>query len=148
MQSQFYSQKDNVENKSFFTEIKQTYEMERYLNLKNFEIRKAISRLRLSSHKLAIVTGKWYKIEKELRLCNLCNLDAIEDEFHFLLNCDNFSELRNSTFQEIQRSENIDLSKGNPIKTLRDLFSKGSLHSLHVLGKFIKASLEAREKSS
>ena len=104
--------------------------------------------LRLSSHKLAIVTGKWYKIEKELRLCNLCNLDAIEDEFHFLLNCDNFSELRNSTFQEIQRSENIDLSKGNPIKTLRDLFSKGSLHSLHVLGKFIKASLEAREKSS
>ena len=65
----------NSENKSFYTELKQTYEMERYLNLKNLEIRKAISRLRLSAHKLAIVTGKWYKIEKEYRLCNLCHLD-------------------------------------------------------------------------
>lgn len=148
IQSEFYSYVDNSENKSFFTEIKRTYDMERYLNLKNFEIRRAISRLRLSSHKLAIVTGKWYKIEKENRHCKLCHLGSIEDEFHFLLNCDSFSELRKSTLQEIKESENIDLSKGNPIKKLRDLFSQGSLHSLHVLGKFIKVSLEEREKST
>ena len=148
IQSEFYSYVDNSENKSFFTEIKQTYDMERYLNLKNFEIRRAISRLRLSSHKLAIVTGKWYKIEKENRHCKFCPLGSIEDEFHFLLNCDSFSELRKSTLQEIKESENIDLSKGNPIKKLRDLFSQGLLHSLHVLGKFIKVSLEDREKST
>ena len=29
---------DDEDNRTFFTELKQTYEKERYLNLKNFEI--------------------------------------------------------------------------------------------------------------
>ena len=39
IQNQFYNYIDNEENRSFFTELKQTYEKQRYLNLKNFEIR-------------------------------------------------------------------------------------------------------------
>ena len=54
---------DKEDNRSFFTKFKQTYEKERYLNLKNFE-KKAISKLRLSSGKLAFATGKWCKIKK------------------------------------------------------------------------------------
>ena len=52
--------------------------------MKNFEIRNALSKLRLSSNKLAVVTGKEYKINKEKRLFNFCNLNVIEGEFHFL----------------------------------------------------------------
>ena len=83
MQNQFYNYIENEDNRSFFTELKETYGKERYLNMKNFEIRNVISKLRLSSNKLAVVTGKWYKIKKENRLCNFYNLNAIEDEFHF-----------------------------------------------------------------
>ena len=57
-------------------------------------------KLRLLSNKLEPVIGKWYKVKNENRLrkfknrvqvqtslnrlCNFCNLNAIEDEFHFL----------------------------------------------------------------
>ena len=111
---------DNEEKRSFFTELKQTYEKERYLNLKNFEIRNALSKLRLSSNKLAVVTGKWYKINKEKRLCNFCNLNAIEDEFHFLIDCPNYKKLRKSPFKSIQDTEHIDLSRGNITKKLKN----------------------------
>ena len=113
IQNQFYNYIDNEENRSFFTELKQTYEKERYLNLKNFEIRNALSKLRLSSNKLAVATGKWYKINKEKRLCNFCNLNAIEDEFDFLIDCSNYKKLRKSPFKSIQDIQHIDLSWGN-----------------------------------
>ena len=148
IQNQFYNYVDNNENTSFFTKLKQTYEMERYLTLKNFEARKAISKLRLSSHKLAIVTGKWYRIEKESRLCNLCDQNSIEDEFHFSLNCDHYTELRKSLFQSIQETERIDLTNGIAIETLRELFYNGSLSSLHALGRFIQNSFELKEGAS
>ena len=97
IKNQFYNYIDIEDNnRSFFTELKQSYEKERYLNLKNFEIRNSLSKLRLSSNKLAVVTGKWYKINKENRLCNFCNLNAIEDEFHFLIDCPNYKKLRKS----------------------------------------------------
>ena len=70
MQNQFYKYRDNEDDRSFFTELKQTYEKERYLNLKKFEIRNALSKLRLSSNKLAVLIGKWHKIKKESRLCH------------------------------------------------------------------------------
>ena len=51
IQNQFYNYIDNEDNRNFFTELTQTYEKERYLNLKNFETRNALSKLRLSSNK-------------------------------------------------------------------------------------------------
>ena len=110
IRNQFYNYIDNEDNRSFFTELKQTYERERYLNLKNFEIRNALFKLRLSSNKLAVVTGKWYKIKKENRQCNFCNLNAIEDEFHFLI-ISKKQKLRKSALKSIQDAERIDLSR-------------------------------------
>ena len=56
-----------------------------YLN--NVNIRKyrfALTRLRVSSHRLDIETGRWHKpnkIPRNDRKCQLCN--SLEDEFHF-----------------------------------------------------------------
>ena len=65
IQNQFYSCIDNEENRSFFTELKQTYEKERYLNLKNFVIRNALPKLRLSSNKLAVLLENGIRLTKE-----------------------------------------------------------------------------------
>ena len=145
IQNQFYNYLDDENNKCFFTKIKQKHEKERYLSLKNFEIRQAISKLRLSSHKLAIVIGKWYKIEKENRICKSCDLNAIEDEFHFLIECPTYKDLRKSTFSSIRETENIDLSQGDINEKLKKLFSSGSLRSLHTLGKFIISAMKERK---
>ena len=61
----FYNYIDNTENKGFFACLKDTHEKERYLGLENMEIRNALSKLKLSSFKLAMVTGKWFKTKKE-----------------------------------------------------------------------------------
>ena len=142
IQNKFYNHIDNEENRSFFTGLKQTYEKERYSNLKNLKIQNSLSQLRLSLNKLAVVTGKQCKINKEKRLCNFCNLNATEDEFHFLIDCPNYNKFRKSPFKSIQDTEQTDLSRGNITKKLRQLFLNGSLQSLYVLGKFVQIAMK------
>ena len=82
----------------FLRGMKDTYSFEPYLNIQNDQHRKSISRLRLSSHRLAIETGRWQKIPKENRLCRYCNLNKIESESHFLFECHSYVPGRNSLF--------------------------------------------------
>jgi len=59
-------------------------------------IRKALARLRLSSHSLCIETGRWTKpksIPRNIRFCSLCE-DLVEDEYHFLFVCPRYEHLR------------------------------------------------------
>ena len=43
--------------------------------------------VRSGNTKLPIETGKWFNIPKENRICKICNIKEIGDEFHYLLNC-------------------------------------------------------------
>ena len=63
---------------------------------------------------------------------SFCNLNVIEDEFHFLIDCPNYKKLRKFGLKSIGDTENIDLSLGNIMKKLRELFSNGSLRSFYV----------------
>ena len=74
-----------------------------------------------------------------------CNENTIENEFHFLFSCDNYTELRKDTLKSIKETENIDLEKGNRIQNLQTLFVHGSLKALNTIGKFIKIAFEKRE---
>ena len=63
------------------------------MTVKKFRI--ALSRLRTSSHRLEIETGRWSRpVRKSIaeRLCFLCN--TLEDEFHFILECLVYSDFR------------------------------------------------------
>lgn len=53
-----------------------------------------ISKYRLSSHQLEIERGRFYNINRKERVCNLCSLSQIEDEFHFILICPFYKEIR------------------------------------------------------
>ena len=58
--------------------------------------RYAMSKLRMSSHRLHIETGRWSKPRTtplNERTCINCNV--IEDEFHFVLECKLFRDIRN-----------------------------------------------------
>ena len=44
----FYNYIDNTENRGFFTCVKEKHKKERYLDLRNMEVRNALSKLRLS----------------------------------------------------------------------------------------------------
>ena len=67
-----------------------------YLNVvKTANHRRALCRLRSSNHRLAIESGRWHKphpIPIEDRKCSICN--DLEDEYHFVLICSVYRELR------------------------------------------------------
>jgi len=60
----------------------------------NYNLRTCLSRFRCSSHKLFIEEGRHHNIARELRLCKYCNMNMIENEYHFLLVCPFYQDLR------------------------------------------------------
>ncbi len=57
------------------------YKTEHYLNFPDSKARRLICKFRISDHPLAIETGRYSNIPRNMRLCNTCNL--IDDEYHF-----------------------------------------------------------------
>ena len=62
----------------------------------------SFSRLRVSNHKLEIELGRFKNIPPEERYCRLCNLNQVEDKFHFIMSCSVYSEHREQLFQQIK----------------------------------------------
>ena len=68
--------------------VNKVFSFEKYISCISIEIhRVALSRFRCSAHKLMIEEGWYRNIERMQRLCQYCNMNIIEDEFHFLLVC-------------------------------------------------------------
>ena len=63
------------------------------LQIKNRKYRQILSKIRLSSHQLAIGKGRHINIERNQNKCHLCT-NYIEDEFHFILICPAYIDLR------------------------------------------------------
>ena len=75
--------------------FKSILEPERYLTLNcNVKFIQVLARFRCSSLPLAIEAGRHQGIDPQLRFCTLCNSGAVEDEFHFLLKCSVYINLR------------------------------------------------------
>ena len=69
--------------------LKSKHEFESYLNLPK-HLRISIAKVRMSSHIFLIERGRWLKIERNKRICDLCK--TIEDEFHVFLECPRFKD--------------------------------------------------------
>ena len=69
--------------------FKTCFEQEQYINELLSKYRVALSQLRLASNKLKIVTGRYAanRVSREQRICKLCGLREIEDDFHFVIKC-------------------------------------------------------------
>ena len=62
------------------------------LSVRKFRI--ALTKLRVSSHRLQIEAGRWSKPNSTPRNERLCRLNKLEDEFHLLLECTLYNQLR------------------------------------------------------
>ena len=69
--------------------IKTDFEFVDYLIHLPWSIAIWIVKLRTVNHKLAIETGIYINIDRELRFCELCNMDKIGDEYHLFFECVN-----------------------------------------------------------
>ena len=69
---------------SSYNIFKHTFEMEdyfKYVNTSKYRI--SLTKFRLSSHCLAIEEGRYENIARENRICLNCNMNTVENEFHF-----------------------------------------------------------------
>ena len=69
-------------------------EFEKYLDDLPFCYRNALIKLRTSNTKLPIEKGRYQNLPFDERLCTLCDMQRIGDDFHFLLECPHFSNNR------------------------------------------------------
>lgn len=75
------------------------FEFEEYLNvITEKKFRSVLTRFRISSHCLEIENGRFYNVEKSRRICNCCNMKVQENEYHFLLVCPIYIDLRRKYF--------------------------------------------------
>ena len=102
-----------------------------------FQYKKCISKLRLSSHCLSVETGRYKRIPLENRLCPLCSVD-IEDEFHFILICPHYQNLRVTLLKRYY------YVRPSVYKFIQ-LLSTQNVKELCNLGKFIKNAFVIRK---
>ncbi len=51
-------------------------------------------KFRCSNHKLPIEIGRYSGMPRQNRICKECNLDVLGDEFHFIMECPKYKQLR------------------------------------------------------
>ena len=81
-----------------YKNLKINFGCERYLYLvQNFKYRQAVTKLRISAHRLPVETGRYNNVPYNDRLCKHCDINEIGNEYHFLMSCRNskFISLRN-----------------------------------------------------
>ncbi len=87
-----------------YTEFKTTFIFEDYLNtIEPMQHRKARTGFRVSAHDLPTERARYKRppTPLEQRICNICPSKPIEDEFHFLMECDKAKDDRNVLFHDI-----------------------------------------------
>ena len=93
-QNCFETINDNESKLRTYAMFKTDIGIEKYLlDTKNISVRSHVTKFRLSNHRLAIETGRHNGTAREERFCSFCP-DKIENEYHFLFECQALSHLR------------------------------------------------------
>ena len=111
------------------------------------KLRVTTTKLRLSDHSLAIETGRrqFPKIDREDRLCQICNKKFIEDEKHFLLTCQHYSDVRDAFLDQIFTSY-PNTKRLSPDDLLQFMFLCEDQETINNLLKFIGQITDIRQK--
>ncbi len=128
-----------------YRKFKNEYKMERYLMLKNIKHVKFMAKFRLSSHTLRIETGRHErpKLPAEERLCSICNLNLVEDELHFVMICDVYSQERDDLFV-VCNQEIHDFESMNETDKFNEIMSSKLSDVIIALSKYIYACFTKR----
>ncbi|KAK6181925.1 hypothetical protein SNE40_009702 [Patella caerulea] len=123
----------------FYSDIKTELFCEPYLNSNLSHVLKfALANLRCSTHTLSIEMGRRSNTPRDQRLCNICNMHKMENEFHFILVCPVLRDLR-LNFLPVYCHNNPSEYK------LRKLFQCKSEFVYKNLAIYIKLALDVRK---
>ena len=119
----------------FYSSIKNDFKEESYLHLPSFRSRQLIAKLRCSNHYLEIEKGRHKNINRDHRICKVCNLKCVEDEWHFLFRCPCYDRIRLDTLGVTNNT--LTSNYHNTLQSITNLD----------LAKYIKEALKLREET-
>ncbi len=90
---------------------------------------------------MRIETGRWQGKPLEERLCVLCNVGIVKDEFHLLCECQSYTALREKLFKSINECH-----PGLGDMELREKFIYILKHENRKLVKFLIKTCDSRRK--
>ena len=99
--------------------------------------RSLVSQLRLGILPIAIETGRYKSVPKHRRICELCNVDKVENEIYILFECSVYEEER------LNWLEQLDINNTNvPVNNLLTIMFKHPRQT----GKYLVEIMEKRRK--
>ena len=104
----------------------------------HLKFRISLSKLRCSAHNLLVETGRHSNSDYENRICRLCNLNKIEDTFHFVMECPFYSDIRNTHLPTL-------LNTNMSLETFYNLFH-GQKELISNLSRYIFYAFEHRDE--
>jgi hypothetical protein len=121
--------------------------LEEYLTtIKNPCQRRLYTKLRISNHKLLIECGRYQQIPKEERICRHCNLNSIEDEFHFAFECQKYENIRNNSNNILQTFFQMNLPRDSREDLLTHIISNTDPVLTNLFSNFIAKCFKVRDK--
>ena len=79
---------------------------------------------------IAIETGRFINLPPTERLCKICNSGDVEDELHFIFDCETYNTERESFFQRVNET-NVEFVYYDLQQQLHYLFHKDILSTEH-----------------
>ena len=99
--------KEEMERKTklrYYKVIKKDLEMEKYLiSESNAYHRKIFTLFRIGAYQLRIETGRWNEEDRGDRLCLKCMNGDVEDELHFLFECNAYDVPRRELYKNLRK---------------------------------------------
>jgi hypothetical protein len=135
---EWYTSINNSNRLETLALIKHNFISEKYLTcISEKKYRIALARFRTSSHELLIETGRHMNLLRADRICRNCNLNLIENEYHFLLICPKYRDLRKEYLKRYYYT-------WPNIQKFTSLLTNNSTSSLINLAKYIYNALRIR----
>ena len=129
-----------------YNKFKHELKYEPYLNIiPSKQDRTFLTSFRISAHNLAIERLRYSKtrILPIDRICTFCDDKVPEDELHFLMTCNNYTDLRDQLMSNINCLTNIsDLTPGNKFISI---MSSEVPVIVKAVAKFVRCAMQKRE---
>ena len=132
----------------FYKVFKNEYSSSNYLtHLRNFPDRRNLVKFKLSNHKLRIEAGRYQKdhLPRELRLCQLCQSNQVENETHFLFQCSSYSLQRQTFYEDISKMI-PDIQKKSTSDIVKLLVNSKDYNVNKLVMKFISSCMIIRDR--
>ncbi len=107
----------------------------------NVKYRSALIKFRLRNTHLRVETGSWNgptAVAYHLRTCQFCNKNQLEDEYHFVMSCPLYSEIRRSYIPKFYRTN-------QSMYKFINLMSTENTKILNRLATFVYKAFEKRQ---